>query len=223
MIVDFSWYTEKKRVKNMKNSSDSLKWKTHVETLKETVKEINKELCAEASKKAFMQPVGKKNIAAGMLFEDFDRVETKMRNLHNSEKEMLKPKITNDHFKWHGNCNQPLKVILKQWANSNHNMEWVSSRLARNLKEQGHCLTLCHLEDKPSLGFERERQLIEYIQERIRRKESPAKFASLGERYNQLLDEMDKLDGQKSRHLKPDADERMRGRQNKDEPLVWEM
>ena len=85
IIEDFSWYTDKERVKDLKNSSDSLKWKTHVESLKETVKEINKKLCAEAYYEAFKQPDGKKNIAAGMLFEDFDRLETKMTNLHNTE------------------------------------------------------------------------------------------------------------------------------------------
>ena len=51
------------------------------------------------------------------------------------------------------------------------------------------------------------------IEELIRRKERPAKFATLIERYSQLLDEMDKMDDQKSKHLKPDADERIRCRQ----------
>ena len=123
IIEDSSWYTDKKRVKALKNSSDSLKWKTHVESMKETVKEINKQLCAEASNKAFMKPGGRKNIAAGMLFENFNRPETKMRNLHNTEKEMLKPEVTIEHSKWHENCNQALKAILEQWINSNHNME----------------------------------------------------------------------------------------------------
>ena len=213
VIEDFSWYTDEKRVKDLKSSSESLKWKTHVESLKETVKEINKKLCDEASNKAFMQPVGKKSLAAGMLFEDFNRLETKMRNLHNTENEMLKPKVTNEHSKWHENCNQALKAILEQWINSNRNMEWVSRRLVRNLKEQEHYLTLCRLEDKLRLGFEKERQLSEEIEEMIRRKECPAKVGTLVERYNQLLDEMDKIDDQKSKHLQPDANERMRSRQ----------
>ena len=168
-----------------------------------------------------MQPVGKKYIAAGMLFENFDRVETKMRNLHNTEKEMLKPKVMNEHSKWHEDCNQALKSILEQWINSNHKMEWVR-RLVRILKERGLRLTLCRLEDKLSLGFEKERQLSDEIEEMIRRKERPAKLATLVERYNQLLDEMDKIDDQKSKHLEPDADERMRCRQKRSKPLGWE-
>ena len=46
----------------------------------------------------------------------------------------------------------------------------------------------------------------------IRRKERTAKLATLVDRYKKLLDEMDKIDDQKSKHLKPYADERMRCR-----------
>ena len=138
-----------------------------------------------------MQPVGKKNIAAGMLYEDFNRPETKIRNLHNTENEMLKPKVTNEHSKWHENCHQILKAILKQRINSNHNMEWASSRLAQNLKELGHCLTLYRLKDKLSLGFEKERQMskeIKEIEEMIPRRDRPANPTTLVESYHQLLD-----------------------------------
>ena len=84
--------------------------------------------------------------------------------------------------------------------------------LDRILKERGFCLTFCRLEDKMSLGSEKEGPLKEQIEERIRRKERPAKLANLVERYNQLSDEMDKIDDQKSKNLKSDADERMRCR-----------
>ena len=119
---------------------------------------------------------------------------------------MLKPKVTNEHSIWHENCNQTLTAILEHWINSNHNMECVSRRLVRNLKERGLCLTLCRLEDKLSLGSEKERQLSGLI----RRKERPAKLATLVERYKQLLDEMYKIDDQKPKDLKPDVNERMR-------------
>ena len=90
--------------------------------------------------------------------------------------------------------------------------------MARNLKKRGHGLTLCRLEDKPSLGFEKERQLNEEIEQLIRIKERPAKLATLVERYNQLQDDMDKIDDQKSKHLKPDdAEERMRCHQKQRE------
>ena len=92
-------------------------------------------------------------------------------------------------------------------------MEWVSRRLARNSKERGQGLTLCRLEDKLNLGFETEWQLNEEIEEMNRSKECPAKVATLVERYNQLLDERHKIDYQKSKHLKPDEDQRMLCRQ----------
>ena len=50
----------------------------------------------------------------------------------------------------------------------------------------------------------------EEIEEMIRTKERPAKLAALVERFNQLLDEMYKIDDQKPKHLKPDANERVR-------------
>ena len=83
---DFSWYTDKKRVKDLKKSSDSLKWKTDVEFVKEAVIEINKTLSTKASDKALRQPVGKAILAAGMLFEDFCRLESKLKNFQNAKK-----------------------------------------------------------------------------------------------------------------------------------------
>ena len=157
------WSMDKKRVKDLKNSSDSLKWFTNVESLKETVIEFNKKCYTEASNKALMQPVGKKKTAAGMLCVDFYRLETNMRNLHNRENKMLKPKKMNKHSTWHEYCHQAPKAILEQWINSNHNMEWVPTGLVWNLKERGPCLTLCRFEDKLSLGCELEQQLSEEI------------------------------------------------------------
>ena len=92
-------------------------------------------------------------------------------------------------------------------------MEWVSRTLALNLKERGHGLMVCRLGDKLSLGFEKERQLNEKMEEMIRRKEHRAKLATLVEHYNLFLDEMDEIDDQTSKHLKPDADKRMRCQQ----------
>ena len=40
--------------------------------MKGTVVVINKKLCTEASNKAITQPVGKENIAGGMLYQDFN-------------------------------------------------------------------------------------------------------------------------------------------------------
>ena len=117
-----------------------------------------------------MQPVGKKNIAADKQYEDFNRLETKMGKFQNTENELLKLKVTNEHSTWHENCQEALKAVLRQWINFNHNMEWVSRRLAWNLKEREYGLTLCRLEDKLSLGFEKERQLNEEIGEMIRKK-----------------------------------------------------
>ena len=85
-----------------------------MESLKETVIEINKKLCAEASNKAFKQPVSKKNIATGTLYEVLNRLETNLRNLHNTQNEMLKPKVKNGHSTWHENCHQALNAFLKQ-------------------------------------------------------------------------------------------------------------
>ena len=56
---DFSWYTDKKRVKDLKKSSDSLKWKTRVESVKETIIAINKTLSDEESSKVLNNQWGK--------------------------------------------------------------------------------------------------------------------------------------------------------------------
>ena len=73
IIENISWCTDKKRVKDLKNFSGSIQWKTQVESVNETVIEINETLSALEAKKAFGQPLGKNTIAAGIHFEDFCR------------------------------------------------------------------------------------------------------------------------------------------------------
>ena len=90
---DFSWYTDKKRVKDLKNSSDSFKWKTHVESVNETIIANNKIFSDEESIKVFEQPMGKKFTALGKLFEEFCRPEAKMKELQKAETRMLKPMV----------------------------------------------------------------------------------------------------------------------------------
>ena len=58
--LNFSWYTGKRWVKDWKNSSDLLKWKTHLELLKKTINEVNQTLSPEEPSKAFCQSAGKK-------------------------------------------------------------------------------------------------------------------------------------------------------------------
>ena len=90
---EFYWYTDKKSVKDFKNSSDSLKWKTHVESVKEAIFANNKTLSDEESIEVFEQPVGKNVTAIGMPFEEIRRFEAKMMERQKAENRMLKPKV----------------------------------------------------------------------------------------------------------------------------------
>ena len=63
--------------------------------------------------------IGKKTIAAGMLFVEFCRLATKMKNFQKSENEMLKQKVTSEDSTWHLNCQQALMNILEQWKKYN--------------------------------------------------------------------------------------------------------
>ena len=158
--------------------------------------------------------MGKAILAAGMLFEDFCRLESKLKNFQNAENEMLKPKATNDHLTWHTNCQQALKSIFEQWTNSNDDMKWVSTNLVYHLQETGHCLTFCRLEDKLRHGYPTALQLNQEIEALFRKKERSAKIAPLVDRYNQLLEELNQIDDQNSRHLKLEANKSMRSAQS---------
>ena len=96
---------------------------------------------------AFGQTAGKETEETGMLFEEFCRLETNMRNLQKSENEMLNPKVTSEHSTWHSNCPQAPRNIFEQWTNSNPDIKWVSRRLVSNLQNRGFCLTCFRLEE----------------------------------------------------------------------------
>ena len=150
---DFSWYTDKKRVKDLKNSSDSLQWKTHVESVKETIIAINKTLPDEESSKVFEQPVGKKFTAFGMLFEDFCRLKAKMKELQKAENGMLKPKVVEEHASWHSSSQQSLRNNFERWTSSHWQMNWVSATI-HELQSKANCVPYFGLEDKKYLQKE---------------------------------------------------------------------
>ena len=60
-----------------------------MESVKETLIEINKTLPAEESNKALSQPFGKQCMAAGMLFEDLSRLCTKKIELQNADPDSI--------------------------------------------------------------------------------------------------------------------------------------
>ena len=138
---DFSWYTDKKRVKDLKNSSDSLKWKTRVEFVKETIIAINKSLSDEESSKVFEQQVGKKFTTVGMLFEEFYRLEAKMKELRKAKNGIFKPKVVDEHKDWHSSSQRALRKVFERMTSSHWQMNWVQS-LSSNYKTK---LTVRHI------------------------------------------------------------------------------
>ena len=84
---DFSWYTDKRRINiDLKNCSNSLKWKTHLRLTKNTTNDVNQTLSSEESSTSFGQPVVKKTRATEMRYEDLCHLETKMNELNKPEK-----------------------------------------------------------------------------------------------------------------------------------------
>ena len=130
-----------------KKSSDSLKWKTHVESVTETIIANKKSLSDEESSKVFEQPVAEKVTALGMLFEKFCRLEARMKDLQNAENGMLKPKVVEEHASWYSYSQQALRNNFEQWTSSHWQMNWVSVTIYE-LQNKANCVPYCHLEDK---------------------------------------------------------------------------
>ena len=144
---DFSWYTDKKRVKNFKNSSDSLKWETHVEWVKEPIIAFNKTLSDEESSEVFEEPVEEKFTALGMLSKELCRLKAKIKELQKAENGMLKPKAVEEHASWHSSSQQSLKNSFERWTSSHWQMNWVSVTIHK-LQNKSNCVPYCRLEDK---------------------------------------------------------------------------
>ena len=131
-----------------KKSSDSLKWKTHVESVKENIIANNKTLSDEESSKVFEQPVAKKLTALGMLFEEFcRRLKARMKELQKAENGMLKPKVVEERANWHSYSQQALRNNFEQWTSSHWQKNWVSVTIYE-LQNKDNCVPYCHLEDK---------------------------------------------------------------------------
>ena len=131
----------------MKNSSDSLKWKSHVESVKETIIAINETLSDEECNEVFEQPVGKKFTALGMLFEKFCCLEAKLKELQKAENGMLKPKVVEEHASWHSSSEQSRRINFERWTSFHWQMNWVSVS-NHELQKKANCVPFCRLEDK---------------------------------------------------------------------------
>ena len=206
---DFSWYTDKKRVTDLKNSSDSLKWKTHIESVKETIITINRTLSDEKSSKVFKQPVGKKFTALGMLFEEFFRLEARMKELQKAENGMLKPKVVEKHTSWHSSSQQSLRNNFERWTSSHWPMNWVSVTI-HELQNKASCVPYWRLKDKRFLQKGVLEQLSGQIETLIEKRCRWSKIRPLVQRYNQGLDALDKMTDQRANLILPPAIEPLR-------------
>ena len=122
----------------MKNSRDSIKWKTHVEFVKKTVIDNNETMSAEGSNEALGQPV-EDNV---WLFEELCRLYTKMKDLQNAEHDMLIRKVPNEHSKWHLNFQEILNKPHETWNKANRLMNWVSKEIVDNVQNQKKSIKL---------------------------------------------------------------------------------
>ena len=205
---EFSCYTDKKRVKDLKNFSNSLKWKTHVESVEETIIAVNKTLSDEESIKVFEQPVGKKFTALGMLFEEFCRLEAKMKGLQKAKNGMLKPKVVKEHA---SSYQQSQRNNFERWTSSHWQINWLSVTI-HELQNKANCVPYCRLEDKKYQQKEVLEQLSEQIETLIEKRDRWSKIRHLVQRYNQGLDALDKMTDQKANCLIPTARESLRKR-----------
>ena len=117
LSVDSSWYSQKDKAKDLQKSSDSLKWKIHVELLEALIKEITQNLSPETSSKDFSQPVGRVITFTGLLHVVFRRLESKLKELQISGKDMLKKRVVNEQSKWCLHCQCTLKNAFGQCNN----------------------------------------------------------------------------------------------------------
>ena len=93
MDVDFSWYTEKRRVKCLKNSSILRSSKNLIDSPQKTIDQVNHSFPPEKVYCVVAHPVGRNNAAVGKFLVQFLRLEAKMTELWKKENELLKSMV----------------------------------------------------------------------------------------------------------------------------------
>ena len=147
-------------------------------------------------------------MAAGMLFEEFCRLYTKMKGLQNAEHDMLKPKVTSQHSNWHLNCQEILIKTHRNWIRANRHVNWVSKAPVEGLQDEKNRSNYCRLEYKARLSRSQGEIVSSDLDDFIRRKDQQAKIKTLMERYKRLVDDLNKFTNESVKYLNSEAKRR---------------
>ena len=79
--------------------SDNHQWKTHVDLLKKTIKEVISNLSGDALSEAFSQSLVRAFTAVAKLLMEFCGLEAQLKHFHELEKRLLKASVDREPSK----------------------------------------------------------------------------------------------------------------------------
>ena len=142
---DVSWYTDTKRSKDLRKSTDLVKWRNHAEALQKTILDLN--VVVKQFEKGTKWLEEGKLSELGKLYHEYHDLRARLTELHQVGNEMLKSKAVDEQRRLQSAVYVLLDDASKKWTTTNTGLSWLGP-VYTHLKQKSSCVTHCKHEKK---------------------------------------------------------------------------
>ena len=170
---DVSWYTDTKRSKDLRKSTDLVKWRTHAEALQKTILDLN--VVVKQFEKGTKWLEEGKLSEFGKLYHEYHNLGARLTDLNQVGNEMLKSKAVDEQRRLQSTVYVLLDDASKKWTTTNTGLSWLGP-VYTHLKQKSSCVTYCKHEEKLNQLIVESKKTTSQIEDQIENGDRSAKI-----------------------------------------------
>ena len=120
---DVSWFTDTKRSKDLRKSTDLVKWRIHAEALQKTILDLN--VVVKEFERGTKWLEERRLGELGKLYHEYRDLRARVTDLHQVGNEMLKAKAVDEQRRMQSTVYVLLDDALKKWTTTNTGLSWL--------------------------------------------------------------------------------------------------
>ena len=184
---DVSWYTDTKRSKDLRKSTDLVKWRIHAEALQKTILDLN--VVVKEFEKGTKWLEERRLGELGKLYHEYRDLRARVTDLHQVGNEMLKAKAVDEQRRMQSIVYVLLDDALKKWTTTNTGLSWLGP-VYTHLKQKSSCVTYCKQQDKFNQLIVELKKTTSQIEEQIENGDRSAKIRTSVHRFINTVEEV---------------------------------
>ena len=195
--LDFEWFEDEKRTKDLKKSSDVTKWRLHVDSLKENLASLRRIVSLDQWSQDVDWVTQLKLADLGKIYSDYFKEKETLELLTNAGNDLLKTKVGEEQRTRLSAISNRFEETMKTWESKIPALNWVAS-LTNVLPKS--LVGYCKLQDKQTQVLQAQQTLKTQMDTLVERRERPAKLKILIEKYIELHENYKANSSQQQKH-----------------------